>query len=497
RAKLSDDSNPSSPYRAVEVLDELRSQPEEDVETLAIIPDLCLERHADKETMGVREILDVEDEKQPNGKVFKKYVLGEYKFTTYREACKHIDAIGRGLLSLGAKQGDRILIYSETRPEWLLTAFAAFRHGFTLVTLYSTLGEEAVKYGINESQVKIIITSQELALKLDKALDQMENVQHVVYFPAMAKPASVKVPQNKKTINFISLKQLEEQGENAQIDETTLKKRPGKKDIAVIMYTSGSTGTPKGVLIKHENIIAAMTGQKERVFPMVNVDNDVYIAYLPLAHILELCCEILVFFMGIKMGYSSPQTLTDQSTAIKRGQKGDLQILRPHLMTCVPTILDRIHKAVNEKISQSNFVTRQLFHLSYKIKVKRLELGLESPHLDKLVFSRFNQLVLGGRVKTMLSGGAVLGEDTQRFVQAALCVTLFQGYGLTETCAAGTIADQYDVTVGRAGYPLVSCEIRLVDWIEGQYKNTDKPNPRGEILIGGKVVADGYFGEAG
>ncbi len=55
---------------------------------------------------------------------------------------------------------------------------------------------------------------------------------------------------------------------------------------------------------------------------------------------------------------------------------------------------------------------------------------------------------------------------------------------------------EYDVTVGRAGYPLVSCEIRLVDWEEGQYRNTDKPNPRGEILIGGKVVADGYFAEA-
>lgn len=115
----------------------------------------------------------------------------------------------------------------------------------------------------------------------------------------------------------------------------------------------------------------------------------------------------------------------------------------------------------------------------------------------------------------MLCGGAVLSEDTQRFVQAALCVTLFQGYGLTETCAAGTVADrtifiyyylkkifsfflfeEYDITVGRAGHPLVSCEIRLVDWDEGKYKNTDQPNPRGEILIGGKVVADGYFAEA-
>jgi long-chain acyl-CoA synthetase len=72
RAKLRDDEDPSSPYRAVEVLDELRTQPEDEVETLAVIPDLCLQRHADKETMGVRQILDIEDETQPNGKLFKK-----------------------------------------------------------------------------------------------------------------------------------------------------------------------------------------------------------------------------------------------------------------------------------------------------------------------------------------------------------------------------------------------------------------------------------------
>lgn len=120
------------------------------------------------------------------------------------------------------------------------------------------------------------------------------------------------------------------------LDSNLLNIRPTKEDIAVIMYTSGSTGVPKGVLIKHKNIVAAITGQKERVFPMVNLAEDIYIAYLPLAHILELCCEIVVFYMGVKSGYSSPQTLTDQSTAIKRGEKGDLQVLRPHLMCCVP-----------------------------------------------------------------------------------------------------------------------------------------------------------------
>jgi len=496
RSRLTNPSDPSSPYRAIEVLDGLQTQPNENIHTLADIPDYCIERYADRETLGVREILDVLDEPQPNGKVFKKFVLGEYKFISYRETFEHIEAIGRGILSLGIRKGDRILIFAETRREWLLTALAAFRHGFTVVTLYATLGEEAVKHGINESGVSLIVTSQDLLTKLEKTMVHTPKVRHIVYFPPLAKVLAGRTPTNNDQIEFIPLENLEERGKAAHIDENILKERPEKTDLAVIMYTSGSTGTPKGVLIKHENIVAAMTGEQERVFPMIDVDNDVYIAYLPLAHILELSCEILIYYLGIKCGYSSPQTLTDQSTAVKKGQKGDLQVLRPHIMSCVPTILDRIHKAVNEKIAQSGFFRRQLFRVCYKIKVKRLEEGLASPQLNKLIFSRLNEMVLGGRVKTMLCGGAVLSEDTQRFVQAALCVTLFQGYGLTETCAAGTIADEFDVTVGRAGYPLVSCEIRLKDWEEGNYRNTDSPHPRGEILIGGKVVADGYFAEA-
>ncbi|UJR20379.1 hypothetical protein I4U23_023510 [Adineta vaga] len=496
RAQRIDPLDSSAAYRAVDVLNKLRTTPDEYVKTLANIPDHTLAHFADKETQGVREILDVEDEQQPNGKIFKKFVLGEYKFTTYRETFNRIEAIGRGLISIGAKPGDKILIYSETRPEWLLSAFGAFRHAMTVVTLYSTLGEDAVKHGINESEVSIIITSCELLSKLDKTIDHTPRVSHVIYFPSLVKTQTINIPKDKNNKQFLSLHQLEEQGRNAEIPDDILQKRPEKTDIAVIMYTSGSTGTPKGVLITHENIIAAMTGQQERVFSMVNADRDIYIAYLPLAHILELCCEILFYYMGIKMGYSSPQTLTDQSTAIKRGQKGDLQVLRPHIMCCVPTILDRIYRTVLEKINQSNIFRRYLFQLAYTIKVKRLQEGLDSPYLNRLIFTRLNEMVLGGRVKTMMCGGAVLSGDTQRFVQAALCVKLFQGYGLTETCAAATIADQYDTSVGRAGYPLVSCEVRLVDWEEGHYRNTDKPHSRGEVLIGGKVVAQGYYASA-
>ena len=167
RAKLVDDEDSSSPYRAIDVINRLKTQPEDQIETLADIPQICAERFHDKETMGVRQILGVEDEKQPNGKVFKKYSLGEYQFRTYEQAFEQVEQIGKGLLTFGLKKGDRVLIYAETRPEWLLTAFACFRHGLTLVTLYSTLGEDALKHGINQSQVKVIITSHDLTQKLN------------------------------------------------------------------------------------------------------------------------------------------------------------------------------------------------------------------------------------------------------------------------------------------------------------------------------------------
>ncbi|CAF1425087.1 unnamed protein product [Adineta steineri] len=495
RAARVEQSDYESAYRAIEVLQNLQTRPNESIKTLADIPDYTCVHHPDKETFGVRQILDIQDEQQTNGKIFKKFILGEYKFQTFRQIYKRIENIGRGLLSLNLTLGDKILIYSETRYEWLLTAFSAFRHGLTLVTLYSTLGEDAIKFGINQSKVKIVITSYELIPKLKNISDETEEVRYIIYFPPILKTESIKLPETKNNIQFISLDQLELAGSNALIDEDILKQRPAETDTAVIMYTSGSTGLPKGVLIRHENIIAGMTGQQSRLLSMVNVDTDIYIAYLPLAHILELCCEICMYYLGIKSGYSSPQTLTDQSTGIKQGAKGDLQILRPHLMITVPAILDRIHKAIIEKVNQSNYFRRSLFRIAYNRKVKKLEKGLNTPRLNKLIFNRLNQIALGGRLRIMMCGGASLNSDTQRFIQTALCVTLFQGYGLTETCAAATIADQYDTSVGRVGYPLVSCEIRLRNWDEGNYKNTDKPNPRGEILIGGKIVAQGYYDE--
>ena len=113
------------------------------------------------------------------------------------------------------------------------------------------------------------------------------------------------------------------------------------------MYTSGSTGTPKGVVLPHEALVTTVKG----FFFVVNPTRpgDIYLGYLPLAHILELLAEMTMLVQGIPVGYSSPNTMIDTSSKLKKGTKGDCTILRPTLMCAVPLVIDRIYKGKSER----------------------------------------------------------------------------------------------------------------------------------------------------
>lgn len=117
---------------------------------------------------------------------------------------------------------------------------------------------------------------------------------------------------------------------------------------------------------------------------------------------------------------------------------------------------------------------------------------MPTPILDFLIFNKMSAIV-GGKIRLLLSGGAPLAPDTHDFVRCALDLPLVQGYGLTESCACGTIMDADEISLGSAGPPLQGVQIQLVNWDEGNYTVNDQPNPRGEIVIGGGNVASEYF----
>ncbi|XP_005719617.1 long-chain-fatty-acid--CoA ligase 4 [Pundamilia nyererei] len=478
------------PYRSVDRFDSLAREDFPGKDTLDKLFKHAVQRFGEADCLGTREILSEENETQPNGKVFKKLILGEYKWLSYNELDSIVSEFGSGLAALGQQPKSTIAVFCETRAEWMITAQACFRHNFPLVTFYATLGEEAIAFGLNETGVSHLVTSVELLeTKLKTVLPQIPNLKHVIYVDDK-KMNTEGYPAGLSIRSMQSVREMGRQPEN--VARAIVEPRPS--DLAVVMYTSGSTGRPKGVVIVHSNLIAGMTGQCERI-PGLG-PNDTYIAYLPLAHVLEMTAEISCVTYGCRIGYSSPQTLSDQSTRIKKGSKGDCSVLRPTLMAAVPEIMDRINKNVMSKVQEMGFVQKMLFTLGYNYKLEQIRRGYDAPLCNALLFRKVKKL-LGGRVRMMLSGGAPLSSATQRFMNVCFCCPVGQGYGLTETCGAGTITEVEDISTGRVGAPLICCEIRLRDWAEGGYTSKDKPNPRGEILIGGPNVTMGYYRSEG
>uniref|UniRef100_A0AC35TWZ7 AMP-binding domain-containing protein n=1 Tax=Rhabditophanes sp. KR3021 TaxID=114890 RepID=A0AC35TWZ7_9BILA len=477
-------------YRNVDVIGKpLRTRFFEECGTLGGMFDKVVNMYESRQTLGKRTVLEVINEKQEDGRDFQKVRQGDYKFMSYGDVAEQVQLLEKAFTALGVQKGDRVIIYAETRKEWFITALACFKRGLPIVTVYATLGEEAVGYAINESEGQLLITTVNHLKIAEKIIPKTPNIKNIIYFDDNLKVTADACTEPSTNLsemvdNVLSFEDFKELGRDVEYVGTDV----SEEDLAMVMYTSGTTANPKGVVLTHKSIIAAITGQLD-TFPVVS--EDTYIAFLPLAHIIEVCAELIFFFKGCKIGYSSPLTLIDKSPKIFPGTSGDTVALKPTVIACVPAIMNRISKAVYEQLANANPIAREIFNICYDRKRARYENGYESLIMDNFAFNKIKG-ILGGNVRLVLSGGAPLDAETQRFMNICFCCPVVQGYGLTETVGAATISQFDDINTGSVGAPLTCAEIMLRDWPEGNYFPTAE-DPKGEILIHGPHLTSGYL----
>ncbi|XP_022121866.2 long-chain-fatty-acid--CoA ligase 4 isoform X1 [Pieris rapae] len=440
-------------------------------------------RWQDKPCLGTRTVLSEEDEPQPNGRVFKKYNMGNYEWRSYTDMENEATWFAAGLRELGCQPKKNIVMFAETRAEWMIAAHGCFKQSIPVVTIYATLGDEAIAHGINETDVSTVITTHDLLPKFKKILAKTPKVDTIIFMEDQLK--KTERDGFKPGIKIVAYKEVIEKGKHSKIECIP----PTPSDTAIIMYTSGSTGVPKGVVLSHRNMIATLKAFADGV-PMY--DDDMLMGFLPLAHVFELLAESLCVIGGVPIGYSTPLTMLDSSSKIMKGTKGDATILQPTCITTVPLIMDRISKGITDKVSRSGEFANAFFKWAYSYKQSWMKRGYDTPLLNRVVFKKVSQL-LGGRVRLMIAGGAPLAPDTHTQVRLCLCCDVIAGYGLTETTSCATIMDLQDRSTGRVGAPTTGTDIKLVNWEEGNYRVGNKPFVQGEIVIGGDSVAEGYY----
>lgn len=440
--------------------------------------------YASKQCMATRQLVK-RDRIEKDGKTLEKLELGEYTWRTYRQVQRTAEAVGCALHRMNFKHGDRVAIFAETRAEWFIAAMGALQQRVCVCTLYTTLSDSGIVHALNETEVNLVFTSFDLMSRMTRIIDKCPALKTIVVMEDQLEGIGniASFPRHVSIIPFSEISSEE------NINTEALKTVPDHEDIAIIMYTSGSTGTPKGVELTHTNILASVIGYSCQMNVGVG---DRYLAFLPLAHIMELATEIALISLGVTIFYSSPHTLTSNSPKVKSGSIGDAKVAKPTTMNCVPLLLDRIIKGVTQKVDSQGWVKSTIFHSLVAYKPWLDYIPYSSTFLDWLVFQKVKN-ELGGELSRIIVGGAPLSPQTHTTFLAIFGSSLQVGYGSTETASCATGMNEDDYTTGHCGSPCLNVLLRLEDWEEGSYRTTDLPSPRGEIVIGGICVAKGYF----
>ncbi|MFE1440883.1 AMP-dependent synthetase/ligase [Streptomyces sp. NPDC058739] len=397
---------------------------------------------------------------------------GSWRDVGAAEFAAEVLAVAKGLIAEGLAPGDRLAVMARTRYEWTLLDFAAWAAGLVTVPVYPTSSAFQTRWILQDSGAVALITEDAgQAAALGPELGQLPDLRHLW------------------TIDKGHVDRLAELGAQVQDQEVAVRRGVlGPDTLATLVYTSGTTGRPKGCALTHGNFLAEVDNAVELLYPVFREKiggEPATLLFLPLSHVFGRMVAVACVRARVRLGHA-PSLKAEDLLA-------DLAAFRPTFLLAIPYMLEKVFNNARATAERSGrgaaFARAAGTARRYGEALEAARHGGSGPGAalkaaralyDPLVYRRVRG-ALGGRLRHIICGGSPLGRDLAAFYAGA-GITVYEGYGLTETTGAATVTPPLRPRLGTVGWPLPGTRVRIA--------------ADGEILLSGNQVFRGYWDPA-
>ena len=401
-------------------------------------------------------------QEQDKKKIFLQSLNKSKNFFTWEDVYKNINKLSDEISNY-IEKGDRCVIISENRPEWMISDLSVMIAGGITVPAYTTYTERDYEYIIDDCTPSVLIVSDKIQyLKIKKIIPKKKFIRKIIFFEHVEefdKEFHLNINEifKKQICNYPNFFYLKIQ----------------RKDIACIIYTSGTQGNPKGVMLSHGGILNNCEGAYSLLKKFIS-GRPKFLTWLPLSHSYEHTVQFVQIAVGAKVFY-----VESIDKLIK-----NMNDCCPEIMTAVPRFYQSLYQKINSTFSKTKGLKKLLIKRTIELGKKKLnkqELSLIESFINflcEILVRKKIKKQFGGNLKAFISGGGALDKEVGAFLNAIGLPTL-QGYGLTETSPVVSCNSIDEIKVETVGRPFKGNLVRIAE--------------DGEILVKGENVMLGYW----